>query len=212
MWKDAAGVGHTVALPDPSTAMTARTLAGLERLSRDERAAALEALDDFYWSEYAAHHPNYFTTSDLGPIGVGLPDDYIDTEVQSADDVMTAVRNTEQAWRIDVLEAFQDYFEQTKAARDLDLVPASVKQTAMVETNGEVLWPLAHAVEALDALARAGLVVLGLDVRKYDEDGRFIEVAWSAYDGEDPMKAREHGLTALSRVDIPGDWVLVTWA
>lgn len=211
MWKDAEGVGHTVALPDPSTAMAAQTLAGLEGLSLEERAAALDALDDFYWNEYAARHPNYFATSDPGPVGVPLPDGYIDTEVQSAEDVMNAVRNTEPAWRIDVLEAFQDYFEQTQAARDLDLVSASVKQAAMVETNGEVLWPLAHAVEAVDALARAGHVVFGLDVREYDEDGRFVEVAWSAYDGDDTMKAREHALAALSRGSIPGDWVLVTW-
>jgi hypothetical protein len=53
--------------------------------------------------------------------------------------------------------------------------------------------------------------VLGLDVRDYDADGRFVEIAWSDYDGDDVTEARDAALSALSRGDVPGEWILITW-
>jgi hypothetical protein len=54
-------------------------------------------------------------------------------------------------------------------------------------------------------------VVLGIDVRDYEEDGSFVEVAWSDYSGADPVEAREDALRALARDELPGDWALITW-
>jgi len=96
---------------------------------------------------------------------------------------------------------------------DLGL-PALVRSAANVQDNGEVVWPLDHAAEAINALADAGQVVLGLDVRDYDGTGRFIEVAWSSFDPDgldDVERGRGHALAALQRPGMPGSSILITW-
>lgn len=61
---------------------------------------------------------------------------------------------------------------------------------------------------------RACLVILGLDLRDYAEDGSFAEVAWSDFrptgtnDVERSMMAARD---ALARPDRVGDAVLITW-
>ncbi|NQY58045.1 MAG: hypothetical protein HRT86_16465 [Ilumatobacteraceae bacterium] len=85
--------------------------------------------------------------------------------------------------------------------------------------GAEVMWRRADVADAIDALADAGKVVLGLDLRRVDADGRFIELAWSAFEptGDDDCRTgRLAALSALERVDADGrvnefEWVLVTW-
>jgi hypothetical protein len=60
------------------------------------------------------------------------------------------------------------------------------------------------------AIREADRVVLGLDMRDYD-DGTFLEIAWSVYNGVDPVEAREAALGALARDELPGNWALITW-
>ena len=96
---------------------------------------------------------------------------------------------------------------------DLGL-PDEVVAAATVDSNGEVRWPVDQAPAAISALADAGQVILGLDVRAYEEDGRFIEVAWSSFepDGYDDIEhGRDAALVALQRPDPPGESILVTW-
>jgi len=76
------------------------------------------------------------------------------------------------------------------------------------------MWHIDDAAKAINALAKAKRVVLGLDLRQYAEDGTFFEYAWSIYDepgGGNAERARQHALAALERDDLPGTWVLVTW-
>lgn len=81
------------------------------------------------------------------------------------------------------------------------------------------MWRRADAAAAIRALALAGKVVLGLDVRRYFSDGRFQETAWSdvgSEHGGDPDVGCETALAALARLDDEDDfdgyeWVLVTW-
>ncbi len=91
------------------------------------------------------------------------------------------------------------------------MLSAELRSTAGVEANGEVLCPLSDAPAVINALAESGRLVLGLDLRSYSDDGSFYENAWSFYDGTDVMAARDSALLALSRADLPGDWVLITW-
>ena len=56
----------------------------------------------------------------------------------------------------------------------------------------------------LDELAQVGRIVLGLDVRDYDEDGTFREVAWNVYEGADPNEAHHVALQAVTRERLPG--------
>ena len=93
-------------------------------------------------------------------------------------------------------------------------LPSSVQRAAHSVGRGETVWRVEAAASAINALAYAGRVVLGLDVRDYALDGSFIEVAWSSYESTgsgDVESAREAALAALKRETLPGEWVLVTW-
>ncbi len=75
------------------------------------------------------------------------------------------------------------------------------------------------ASAAVNAIADSGQVILGLDIREYDEAGKsFVEYAWSdAGDILDAVGAveigRSHALAALNRpagerFRLAGSWVL----
>jgi hypothetical protein len=96
-------------------------------------------------------------------------------------------------------------------ADDLGVLSEELRSRGRVEANGEVSWHVRDAAAVLSELAAAGRVVLGLDVRDYDEDGRFFEIAWSVYWGAEPVEACESALHALGGDDVPGEWVLITW-
>lgn len=101
------------------------------------------------------------------------------------------------------------------AAVEMAALPASVQRAAHAVGHGETMWRIEAAANAINALARAGRVVLGLDVRDYAFDGSFIEVAWSSYEptGDGDVEfARTAALAALEREALPGEWVLVAWA
>lgn len=112
MWIDSRGVTHTVALPDPAAAMAPEAVSSLDALSGDDRARVLDELDSWYWNEYVAGpQRTEIAAAKLAPEGAPLPDGYITTRVRNAEEALDWVRNTEPAWRIDVLEAVQDYLE-----------------------------------------------------------------------------------------------------
>ncbi len=100
------------------------------------------------------------------------------------------------------------------SAEDLPALPAEVQASARVLDNGEVMWPADYAGSAIDALAEGGFIVLGLDVRDYHDDGRFVECPWSDFrptGRDDAARDRQAALDALGRSPLPGQWVLVTW-
>lgn len=96
-------------------------------------------------------------------------------------------------------------------ADDLAVLSAALRSRVRADENGEVLWHVTEAPSVLEELAQAGRVVLGLDVRTYDENGAFFEIAWSSYEGNDAADARDAALRALGRDELPGDWILITW-
>jgi hypothetical protein len=67
-----------------------------------------------------------------------------------------------------------------------------------------VSWLVNHAPEVIETLAENGRLVLGLDLRRYDDDGSFYDYAWSSFDGQNVMAARAAALLALRRDDLPG--------
>ena len=56
------------------------------------------------------------------------------------------------------------------SAKDLACLPESLQAIARVSSNGEASWPLAEATAVINALAQADRIVLGLDIREYDDD------------------------------------------
>jgi CHASE2 domain-containing sensor protein len=109
--------------------------------------------------------------------------------------------------------------------RDLSALPKAVQAAARVDANGEVSWPDSSAADAINALSDAGAVVLGLDLRFYDANDTFFEIAWSSFEPDaskpaaaNEADAREAALGVLARIDEeepPEDTVerriLVTW-
>jgi hypothetical protein len=87
---------------------------------------------------------------------------------------------------------------------DLDRLPPDVRRSATLLYNGEVEWTLTNATLAVNALAAAGFVLLGLDVRLYDPDGQFVEVAWSSFEpstGRDLGDRQRACATAVAALD-----------
>jgi hypothetical protein len=107
------------------------------------------------------------------------------------------------------------------AAKDLTQLSDRVRDAARIDANAETSWPLDLTAEAINELAASGCVLLGLDLRDYDDAGNFIEVAWSAYrgraSGRDEIEtSRAEALAGIQRALVEASnwndpWVLVTW-
>lgn len=78
--------------------------------------------------------------------------------------------------------------ERQARLADLARLPEPVAAAAHVYDNGEVSWPNHHAEAAVNALADAGFLILGLDARTHFPDGRLMDAAL-----EDLAIATEHG-------------------
>jgi hypothetical protein len=106
-------------------------------------------------------------------------------------------------------------------------LPEDVRDAAYVNANGEVEWPWKLTSQAIDALADAGIVILGLDLRTRDQDGRISEVVYGSFEPDKGLDhvtnvaaARTDALEALT--SIIGDLfarderdaatVLITWS
>lgn len=113
--------------------------------------------------------------------------------------------------------------------RDLTALPESMRSSAIrVNSGREVMWPFADVVAAVDALAAADRVILGLDLRSDGPEAQTgsmtplaTEVPLSSFDSTDPSTAveasRAAAITALQRpivAELVAEgylWVLITW-
>jgi hypothetical protein len=108
------------------------------------------------------------------------------------------------------------------SAQDLSVLPADIRESAHVLANGEIEWRLADVPQAINALAAAGCVILGLDLRSYP-DGKTMEVPWSSFEPVASMDidanveaGRQAALDALARDNfaenaIYAECVRATW-
>jgi hypothetical protein len=96
-------------------------------------------------------------------------------------------------------------------------LPEDVRHEAHVFDNGEVAWPNEHAFSAINALANAGMRILGLDAQTLYPDGGVMEVPVSAWRetasprDEQVEQCRAESLEALPFAIEQGTHVLITW-
>ena len=64
--------------------------------------------------------------------------------------------------------------------RDISVLPQTVQAKAEFQDNGEVVWRLDDAMDAINALADSGQIILGLDFWEYYPDGGLLEMPWSS--------------------------------
>lgn len=110
MWSDSEGMTHTVALPDPTTAMDEAFLQSIDGLSDDERehlATRLEDLEDQILE--STNHPAQPDEHRFE--GVGLPDNYLKGSFDSVDAISAFVAQVEPRWRFDVVETLLDLLD-----------------------------------------------------------------------------------------------------
>jgi hypothetical protein len=100
----------------------------------------------------------------------------------------------------------------------LTVLPEEVRRHAHVFPNREVAWPNDHAEAAIEAVAAAGKIVVGLDARTLYENGTMMEVpisAWHDREGESRTaaveRARREALDALPLARNEGTHVLIDW-
>lgn len=115
--------------------------------------------------------------------------------------------------------------EHSDYEHDLGPLPEAVRTAARLAQNGEVSWPRTEAARAINSLADAGYVILGIDVQRFDDQGQTWEVAWSDFSATSRYRhlagahaalieaSRRHALDAVGREDTAdfGDWIRVSW-
>lgn len=119
-----------------------------------------------------------------------------------------------------------------REARKLELtaLPDKVRDAAHIYDNGEVSWPNDDAEAAVNAIAEAGFLILGLDARRHFPDGGVQETPVSDYgialrytkeqglhNADEPRveptveARREAALESLPFAFEEGDYVLITY-
>jgi hypothetical protein len=110
MWVAPDGVAHTVALPDPTSAMQEDLTEFITSLAEDDRVALSLRILELEDEVFALIH-----REDDGiptaPDGVGLPDGYLHGGFESLGDIGDYLGKIELPWQLDTLTAVQGLFD-----------------------------------------------------------------------------------------------------
>lgn len=108
MWKTPDGQAHTVALPDPTSAMTQEFIESLHALEPDAciaLAASVEEAQEDFFDLLDDVEP----TGPTSPDEDGLPGEYLQGLFESAEDIAHYLNQIDVQWRLDALLAVDDY-------------------------------------------------------------------------------------------------------
>lgn len=111
MWKSPAGTAHTVALPDPRSAMTSAFVQSIESLDEADRALLADAIEDFY-EELEPLLETMEPREPTTPEQDALPDDYLHGDFDSGSAVRDYLNSIEPEWRLDAYLAVGDLLDE----------------------------------------------------------------------------------------------------
>jgi hypothetical protein len=110
MWMDAEGIAHTVALPDPTDAMSEEFRLALDRLiSADREAieAVVEAAEEQVYEALSG-----FVRSDEAHFeGLPAPLELLEGSPQTAHDLADLIARIDLRWRLDAVMAIVDHVD-----------------------------------------------------------------------------------------------------
>lgn len=111
MWIDLEGVTHTVALPDPTSAMDASFRQSMDHLSDDERARLASSLEEL--EVQLLEGPADVAQPDEASFEwASLPDGYLTGSFDSVDAIYAYVAQIELRWRLVVVQAMFDLLDR----------------------------------------------------------------------------------------------------
>jgi hypothetical protein len=108
MWRTPDGRAHTVALPDPTTAMTPDFVESLRALGPDARIALAALLDEAQEEFFDLFH-DVDPTEAAPPHEDGLPGAFLQGTFGSAKDIARYLNDIDVQWKLDALLAVEDY-------------------------------------------------------------------------------------------------------
>lgn len=114
MWKDAAGVAHTVALPEPTSAMTDDFVRSIKSLSEHDRELLANAAEEFYDSLDGLLH-GIEPREPHGSDEDALPDHFLRGDFASVEAVRAYLDSIQPTWRLDAYLAVEDLLDQLDA-------------------------------------------------------------------------------------------------
>lgn len=111
MWKSPDGRANTVALPDPTSAMTSEfveSLRGLEPHGRNVLSTMVEDAQEEFFDLLDDVAP----TEPTSPDEDALPVDYLRGAFTTAEDIADYLKQIDPRWRLDALMAVEDYLDE----------------------------------------------------------------------------------------------------
>jgi hypothetical protein len=109
VWIDDDGVLHTVALPDPTDVMTVEFRVGLDSITGVRRDALRALIEDAQMRVFETTWSHLPRTEDY--VGAAPPTGLLRGEVMAPEDVARVIDDVEARWRLDAIEALDDYIE-----------------------------------------------------------------------------------------------------
>ena len=109
MWVTEDGVMHTVALPDPTTAMTETFVDSLDSLGPDARISLLDALEGEQENLSDQTFTGVVPSAPTNPDDDAIPVGYLDGHFSSPSHVMSYLKGLDPQWRLDAYLAVEEY-------------------------------------------------------------------------------------------------------
>lgn len=111
MWKSPDGRAHTVALPDPTSAMTDEFVESLGGLDSDARSD-LATLDEDAQDDFFDLLDDIEPTEPTSPENDGLSLNYLSGSFESAEHFVEYLSQIETRWQLDALMAVEAYLDE----------------------------------------------------------------------------------------------------